>query len=316
MKKRRNNFSLYTKMEQKSLQERINSLIQALESEYRSKYDVPIFEIVGFYDPADNAIILRGTVLLFSQLQRLREVFQSQLPLKIVEDIVVLQDPNLEFPGLLWGKPMGKIVDVWRGTKKDERVTQILAEDPPFKILWETEKRVLVQLDDLTLGWVDKSDVNILKGSHLETWISFHRTQPETVIYLPSVFKKLITDFLSLHINKTPYLRGGKSKEGIDCSGLVQLTYKKVCNVLLPRHSADQMKQGIRIHRKDLGFGDLIFAFSKTGRVRHVAIFGTHSKSSVVHASLEKRLVIKEDLSEFMDRYLIAGARKIVEWKE
>ncbi|MCK4891366.1 MAG: C40 family peptidase, partial [Candidatus Pacebacteria bacterium] len=43
------------------------------------------------------------------------------------------------------------------------------------------------------------------------------------------------------------YVLGGKSKKGIDCSGLVQVAYKNSLNIILPKHSWDQKKMGKKV---------------------------------------------------------------------
>ena len=51
-------------------------------------------------------------------------------------------------------------------------------------------------------------------------------------------FEKIAKGFLN-----SPYLWGGKTKNGIDCSGLVQSIYKTI-NKILPRDSKNQSKIG------------------------------------------------------------------------
>ena len=65
-----------------------------------------------------------------------------------------------------------------------------------------------------------------------------------------------------------PYVWGGESPSGFDCSGLVQYVYGKL-GVHLPRTSFAQYNAGRHVSRSDLRPGDLVF-FDALG---HVGIY-------------------------------------------
>jgi cell wall-associated NlpC family hydrolase len=56
----------------------------------------------------------------------------------------------------------------------------------------------------------------------------------------------------------TPYVWGGMSPAGFDCSGLIAYAYAQV-GVSLPHHAASQFNQGVPVGRGELQPGDLVF---------------------------------------------------------
>jgi len=87
----------------------------------------------------------------------------------------------------------------------------------------------------------------------------------------------------------TPYKYGGLSLKGVDCSGFVLSSYKKVYGIKLPRSTKEQVKKGRIVYLYELKTGDL--PFFKTGwNVRHVGIYLENGK--FMHASSSKGVVI------------------------
>ncbi|MDE7387620.1 MAG: C40 family peptidase [Muribaculaceae bacterium] len=99
--------------------------------------------------------------------------------------------------------------------------------------------------------------------------------------------------FASYYIG-VPYLWGGLSGKGMDCSGLVRMAYMAQGR-LLPRDARDQALEGEEVAAEDLQPGDLIFfGNAATGRVTHVAIYEgggvyVHSSQMVRRNSLDER---------------------------
>jgi hypothetical protein len=87
--------------------------------------------------------------------------------------------------------------------------------------------------------------------------------------------------YAKMYLN-TPYLWGGRTPMGIDCSGFVQMTFK-LCGIKLNRDSKDQALQGITIDKlSDAKEGDLVF-FGNETKINHVGMLSDNS--TVIHAS-------------------------------
>ncbi len=70
------------------------------------------------------------------------------------------------------------------------------------------------------------------------------------------------------------YYWGGRSAWGIDCSGLVNLSYR-AWGLDLPRNADDQYAASKRVSRENLKPGDLIFSSdaAKPGKINHVMLY-------------------------------------------
>lgn len=105
----------------------------------------------------------------------------------------------------------------------------------------------------------------------------------------------------------TPYVYGGETKDGADCSGFVMMTYKNALGIKLPRTSADQGEFCERIDKKKLEVGDLVFFHAgKSDRVNHVGIYVGEGK--FIHASSSRGVMISDlEMKYFADRYHHSG---------
>lgn len=94
----------------------------------------------------------------------------------------------------------------------------------------------------------------------------------------------------------TPHVWGGSSKEGIDCSALVQTVYKDLLHVDIPRTTALQSKVGEFVPLAHLQVGDLVF-YRINRRTRHVGIYV--GENEFMHASKSNGVT----LSSLDDKY-------------
>ena len=93
---------------------------------------------------------------------------------------------------------------------------------------------------------------------------------------------------IALSLINTPYLWGGRSPFGIDCSGFSQLAYKMI-GVSLPRDAKDQAKIGSTLSFIDESqAGDLAFFHDEEDKIIHVGII--LKDNHIIHASGKVRI--------------------------
>ncbi len=85
-----------------------------------------------------------------------------------------------------------------------------------------------------------------------------------------------------------PYLWGGMTPFGIDCSGLTQMVYKISGRYRLPRNASQQAKHGKRISFDERQPGDLAFFVNDEGHIHHVGI--VWFDNGIIHAHGQVRL--------------------------
>ena len=106
-----------------------------------------------------------------------------------------------------------------------------------------------------------------------------------------------------------PYVYGGRSPKGFDCSGLVWYVYRQH-GIELPASSAKQFRVGAKVDFDDLVPGDLVF-FKSRSRVDHVGLYVGGGK--MIHATGRGRKVVRVSLRDKYYRQHYAGARRLLD---
>lgn len=136
------------------------------------------------------------------------------------------------------------------------------------------------------------------------------RIQPEMVAEKPLEMNAQNVMQVTRFMLNIPYLWGGKSAMGIDCSGFTQ-TVQTLFGHQLLRNAREQITQGTVIERlSDAQAGDLVFFDHYDGRVSHVGLLldqerVMHSSGRVKVEMIDDEGIISQEPSAAEDTHAI-----------
>ena len=163
-----------------------------------------------------------------------------------------------------------KIRMVWDGY--EGWITESQIHHVPLEVYNEINSTDTIVSSDI-MNYVSNKDnliFPILIGSDLRALKKLNHTF-EGEIYSPKPNKKKLSKTAFIYLN-SPYLWGGRTPLGIDCSGFTQIVYK-INGVKLSRDAHEQANQGQTLSFiEESEAGDLAFFDDPEGKIVHVGL--------------------------------------------
>lgn len=315
-------------MENQASIAKIKSELAEIKSRYRKKYGAVFFDIK--VKGGDDVIVLEGTVL--SEKQK-NEAFLSVKDIvkniKIEDKIKVLSDPedNLQTG---WAAVHAGLADIWAKLSGGKKVTGEIRASQALKgdfvrVLARKGRWNLVQTRDLAVGWLDSSSATASKWDAVrKEWMKTKRVRAGEMFKkrLAKNIQAKFMHFLKKYLN-APYVLGGMTEKGIDCSGLTERFYSDIFGIYLPRHSADQALCGGEVALPGMHFGDLVFLRKKVTKQAHIGVVVEKFETSkaerrnfadvlVLNARPEKGGAVIEELPDILKTYDLISIRRII----
>jgi hypothetical protein len=282
----------------------------------RLDYYIRIYKSMNIFDPkvtvfevkaqdTGGTITLTGDVLYPQYKSGLERTLNTLGFDQIDNNINVLPDPALGGKG--FAVVTNSAASIKRNPREKSEQMNEVSKGDALRLLKSDEKGdwFLVQSPDSYIGWVAAADI---KRMGLKEWTKYRRI-PEDDLAIKSEIQRIVRPILGI-----PYIWGGTTDKGLDCSGLTQYIYKRL-GFNLPRDADEQSNMGEQVafpeYMDNLRAGDLLFFGGGSGRISHVAIslggtefYESVNKSGVRHSSFDPKSPDYRDKSD--ERFVFA----------
>lgn len=202
---------------------------------------------------------------------------------------------EIDEPAQYYGVVQVSTLNVRQGASMDAGVLATLSYGSRVRVNWIEPGWVCVAYNnDGLMGYVSADYITVYDGE-----------MPQA-----SEGGQAVCDLAAQFLG-VPYVWGGTSPSGFDCSGLVQYVYAQL-GYSLYRVADDQMKNGIPVSRDELMPGDII-GFSSAGLGGYASHIGIYvGDGMMIHAPHTGDVVKYTSIDSDYYSKRFAGARRII----
>jgi len=166
--------------------------------------------------------------------------------------------------------------------ERDLKTLGYIATDTPLTTYFGSSlaKAVLVYKHDHHLGSSADVSPSLLHTIEAAAWHKLHptrirRSRSTSPIHRAAVARETLGEEIAQKAQQylgDPYVWGGTSPSGFDCSGFVQYVFAQF-GIQLPRTAAEQAEVGTFVAKDALQPGDLVFFDTMGDYISHVGIY-------------------------------------------
>ena len=213
-----------------------------------------------------------------------------------------------ELYGHIYERPSEKSVTICDLVGGDVMRIAGREKDPDNLLIRKSQRWTKVMLPSGKTGWVRTSQIKPHTG-----FKSIAKGEGNAESISDKLMEKIIGSAMKL--KGVPYLWGGMSPKGVDCSGLVRWSYL-MNGILLPRNASQIVHCGDEVALDQMQRGDLVFFGTpakdgKPQRVTHIGIY--LGNNHIIHASHLVRInsLIPGDSDYYENAHRLIAARRL-----